>query len=183
MQKTIDTKPWYCQFWPWLIIALPATVVVAGISMIRLAHHSADDMVVDNYYKDGKAINQSLGQDQRAVELNMVAELSFNFDSGQLIVSLAGDELPQNLVLHLYHPIEADHDTTVLLTPRGEGRYLGELSQRLQHRYLLRLLPANESDAAAGLQQDGSQVPPQWRLNGEIDFERSQGAVLVANPQ
>ena len=140
MQKNIDTKPWYRQFWPWLIICLPAAVVVAGILTVRLALHSADDMVVDSYYKDGKAINQRLEQDVRAAELNLVAELSFNFDSGQLNVTLSGDQQPESLRLQLMHPMEADNDQEISLQLRGQGSYRGELNERLQHRYLLRLI-------------------------------------------
>ncbi|UTW45342.1 FixH family protein [bacterium SCSIO 12696] len=171
MQKVIDTKPWYRQFWPWLIISLPATVVVAGISMIQLANRTADDMVVDNYYKDGKAINQRLEQDVQAAELNMLAEMSFNFDSGMVNVSLSGDELPESLQLKLLHPMEADNDRNIALQRLSANSYRGELDQRLKHRYLLRLLPP----------QADEQTLPKWRLNGEIDFDRSQGTVLVAN--
>ncbi|MDM3871639.1 FixH family protein [Porticoccus sp. W117] len=171
MQKIIDTKPWYRQFWPWLIVALPATVVVAAILTVRLALHSADDMVVDNYYKDGKAINQRLEQDQRATALGLVAELSFNFDSGLLNVSLSGDDMPQALRLQLMHPMEADNDREIVLQQQGQGSYRGDLGQRLQHRYLLRLLPEGASEDSAA----------EWRLNGEIDFNRGQGAVLIAD--
>ncbi|MCV6606050.1 MAG: FixH family protein [Porticoccaceae bacterium] len=174
MQETIDTKPWYRQFWPWLIIGLPATVVVAAILTVRLALHSADDMVVDSYYKDGKAINQRLEQDVRAAELGLVAELSFNFDSGQLNVSLSGDQLPDSLHLQLMHPMEADNDQQIDLQSRGSGSYRGQLAERLKHRYLLRLLP--------GIADDGTedQSLPPWRLNGEIDFDRNQGTVLIS---
>ncbi|MGS2723874.1 FixH family protein [Porticoccus sp. GXU_MW_L64] len=166
MQKTIDSKPWYQQFWPWLIIGLPAIVVVAAILTVRLALHSADDMVVDNYYKDGKAINQRLEQDTRASELHMLAEVSFNLDGGLVSVTLSGEVQPESLRLKLMHPMEADNDRDIVLEQRGQGSYRGELDQRLKHRYLLRLLPA------------GDDAP--WRLNGEIDFERSQGTILAA---
>ena len=55
-----DTEPWYRQFWPWFIIMLPASVVVAGLSTWYIAHRHADDLVVDEYYKSGLAINRQL---------------------------------------------------------------------------------------------------------------------------
>ena len=158
MQNPIDTKPWYRQFWPWLVIGLPASVVVAGLITLRIANHSADDMVVDSYYKDGKAINQRLDQDLRAAELGLMAELSFNFDSGQLNVTLTGRVLPPQLHLQMMHPVEADLDHTIALQSLGHGNYRGQLDNRLQHRYHLRLLPGDDS----GTELADAPLAPQW---------------------
>ena len=43
-----DTKPWYRQFWPWFIIALPAAAVLAGFFTLWLAISNPDYMVVDD---------------------------------------------------------------------------------------------------------------------------------------
>ncbi|MBT8069117.1 MAG: hypothetical protein HKP21_12920 [Xanthomonadales bacterium] len=42
-----DTQPWYKQFWPWFIIALPASVVVASFFTLYLAVSNPDQLVVD----------------------------------------------------------------------------------------------------------------------------------------
>ena len=55
-----DTLPWYRQFWPWFLIALPACVVIAAIATALIASRHADDLVADSYYKDGLAINRRL---------------------------------------------------------------------------------------------------------------------------
>jgi len=39
--------PWYRQFWPWFIIALPASVVVASFVTLWLAISHPDHLVVD----------------------------------------------------------------------------------------------------------------------------------------
>ena len=39
--------PWYRQFWPWFIIALPASAVVASLYTFWLAVSNPDQMVVD----------------------------------------------------------------------------------------------------------------------------------------
>ena len=49
-------EPWYRQGWPWFLIALPATAVVAGIATLVIAAKTFDGMVVDDYYKEGQAI-------------------------------------------------------------------------------------------------------------------------------
>ena len=40
--------PWYRQFWPWFIIALPASAVIAGIITFYLAVSRPDQLVVDD---------------------------------------------------------------------------------------------------------------------------------------
>ena len=39
--------PWYKQFWPWFIIALPASAVVASFITLWLAISHPDQLVVD----------------------------------------------------------------------------------------------------------------------------------------
>ena len=55
MQQHQNTKlapgegvPWYKQFWPWFIIALPASVVVASFFTLWLAISNPDQLVVDD---------------------------------------------------------------------------------------------------------------------------------------
>jgi len=40
--------PWYKQFWPWFIIALPASAVVASFFTLWLAISNPDQLVVDD---------------------------------------------------------------------------------------------------------------------------------------
>jgi len=40
--------PWYRQFWPWFIIALPAAAVIAGFFTLWLAISRPDYLVVDD---------------------------------------------------------------------------------------------------------------------------------------
>ena len=39
--------PWFKQFWPWFIIALPASVVIASFYTLWLAVSNPDYLVVD----------------------------------------------------------------------------------------------------------------------------------------
>ncbi len=76
-----DTQPWYRQFWPWFLIALPASVVVAALSTAYIANRDADDLVVQDYYKDGLAINRQLEKEERATQLGISATLRFSDNS------------------------------------------------------------------------------------------------------
>jgi hypothetical protein len=40
-------QPWYRQFWPWFIIALPATAVIASFVTLWLALTHPDHLVID----------------------------------------------------------------------------------------------------------------------------------------
>ena len=43
-----DTEPWYRQFWPWFIMALPASAVVAGLYTVWIAMQTTDSLVVQS---------------------------------------------------------------------------------------------------------------------------------------
>jgi len=44
--------PWYKQFWPWFIIALPASAVIASFTTLWIAISNPDGLVVtDNEYQ------------------------------------------------------------------------------------------------------------------------------------
>lgn len=46
-QRRVDDKPWYKQFWPWFIIALPLTSVVASFTVLWLAISNPDHEVLN----------------------------------------------------------------------------------------------------------------------------------------
>jgi FixH len=82
-------KPWYREPWPWLLMAGPAIVVVAGFLTLGFALQSADGLVADDYYKQGKAINQTLARDVQARTLGYAALLAATGD-GRVVLSFAG---------------------------------------------------------------------------------------------
>ncbi|MBT8062655.1 MAG: hypothetical protein HKO64_00875 [Xanthomonadales bacterium] len=51
-RRITDTEPWYRQFWPWMLIALPAAAVVACFITLWLALTHADPLVIkDSQYQ------------------------------------------------------------------------------------------------------------------------------------
>lgn len=158
--------PWYRQFWPWFLIALPASVVVAGLVTVFIAFNNADSLVNDDYYKDGMAINQSLARDEVAAARGLKAEVTFDAMTGEVVVDLeTGEPISGQLQLLMFHPVDKELDNTLELASAGAGRYRADIAQKMpRHRYYLRLRPAQE---------------PDWRLNGEIDLGRSAKALLT----
>ena len=55
-------KPWYRQFWPWFLMALPGAAVIGGITTVIVATIDRDGLVKDDYYKEGLAINRDLAR-------------------------------------------------------------------------------------------------------------------------
>src|SRR5512140_1636724 len=68
-------QPWYREPWPWILMAGPAAVVVAGFVTAWLAVRSDDGLVMDDYYKEGLAINKTIGRSETAERLGIHAEL------------------------------------------------------------------------------------------------------------
>jgi len=170
-----STTPWYRQFWPWFIIALPGMSVVMGLSMLYIAIYNADTLVKDNYYKHGLAINEQLDQDRLAAELGLSAKVTIDGLSGEVIVELYGSAIAyENLQLLLIHPVDESRDMEVSLSLVDEGRYRADLSTKPENRYYLRLQPA---DSATGK----SAEIPSWRLNGELDLDILQRVLLESD--
>jgi len=117
-------RPWYREFWVWFIIAGPAIVVVAGIYTGWLAMHGSDAVVVDDYYKRGKAINQDLRRDRAAAALGLAMKLRYDAAAGRLQGEVMAKELPWSGMVHLYlaHATRPERDLNFLV-PVSEGRF------------------------------------------------------------
>ncbi len=118
-----DSTPWYRQVWPWALMAGPFAVVIAGGVTAWLAASAPDAMVVDDYYKEGRAINLSLQRDQKALQLGLGAEIQFPGSSGgQVKVTMSSAQAvawPPAIELLLVHPVRAELDRTVELHATG----------------------------------------------------------------
>lgn len=147
-----DTLPWYRQFWPWFLILLPASVVVASIYTAYIAHRGADDLVVDDYYKIGLAINQRLERTQSAKDEGISARIRFGANSVK--VNIEGPVVEAELKLSLAHPLEADRDFVVTLARVQPGIYEGKLPAAVAPHWHWTL----EQPVANG-----------WRLDGTIE--------------
>lgn len=165
MQAT-DNQPWYREPWPWLLMILPLTAVVAGFITAWYAVVSNDGLVADDYYKEGMAINQTLHRDAAATALDLGATLHTSADARTLHVALAGRlaPLPDTLRLSILHPTQPGHDHVITLHAVGSGKYSGAMPSLGNGRWRLILEPPQR----------------EWRLTGVWWQSHTQTLILGA---
>ncbi|HOA95343.1 MAG TPA: FixH family protein, partial [Quisquiliibacterium sp.] len=125
MSSMPPVVPWYRQLWPWLLISLPASAVVAGFITLWLAATTNNSLVVDDYYKEGKAINLQLARDRVATQMGLTGTLSRAPD-GTARLELAatgGSPLPDTVTVRLVHATRAEQDMTLSLQAVRAGVY------------------------------------------------------------
>ena len=102
--------PWYRHRWPWLLMAGPFAVLVAGFITMWISFSGADALVVDDYYKQGKAINQDLRRDQAAAALGLSARVRYDAAGGVLSGQLVGAPAVGAIQLMFVHPTVPSKD-------------------------------------------------------------------------
>lgn len=145
------SKPWFKEPWPWLLAIMPVTAIVAGGFTLWFAITSNDGLVVDDYYKQGKAINQTKARDRLAQTLGISAQLLPK--GAELRLQLDGrlPTPPGKLTLKILHPTRSGDDHDVILNWDGSA-YTGKLPQLAGSRYRAQLTPESGD----------------WRLTGEL---------------
>ncbi|WP_227367594.1 FixH family protein [Halomonas sp. M20] len=164
---TTQIRPWYKEFWAWFLLGILGLAVVMGTTFLVFSITSFDGMVVDDYYKEGLAINKTLKQDQRAAEMGMAANLRIDDLSGDVVVKLEGEARPEKLQLDLIFPSQDGRDQRVILDRVSAGHYVGQLPRALQYRWYVQL--------------HAQTAEPEWRLLGEIELPQKEALALRAN--
>lgn len=156
-------KPWYRQFWPWLLIFFPALSVVAGIATIIISIKHQDSLVRDDYYKAGLAINSDLLLESNAADLALVAKGHIDPMVGDISLSLQGelDQAPAQLELAFIHPAAQNQDFTVVLTHKRDFNYAGQLPSYIYHGWSLQLHDLPTAN---------------WRLTSYVQFGNKEQA-------
>jgi uncharacterized protein len=133
--------PWFRQRWPWLLIAGPAIVVVAGTYTGWLALSTDDGLVADDYYKRGLTINKRLERVDRAAALQLSARLDVAADGGVRVAmaspSLDAQAMPAVVRLAITHPTRAGLDRSAELLRGPDGIYAGRVEPVPPGRWLV----------------------------------------------
>ncbi|SET66382.1 FixH family protein [Marinobacter segnicrescens] len=162
------SRPWFRQPWFWFLVLFPAASITYCIVAITLSMTTHTSMVVDDYSKEGLAINQSLARDAKAAELGLEARIQ---QTGRnLEVTLASSDegtgvAPEYLILQLFHPTMGEQDRIIQLSPTGEGHYRGQIAGNIDGRWYL----------------DVSGPSSDWRIKGEGHFPADSAIVMRPN--
>ncbi|WP_157736352.1 FixH family protein [Granulosicoccus antarcticus] len=136
-----QTKPWYRYGWPWFLISFPLISVLLGIMMVYLALTTNNSLVVDDYYAEGKGINQRIERDRSAsllglaatvtrTEEGLVLDLSRKMPalpeqlSAEAMTMEAGFHWPTAMQMRWVHVTQAERDGEVVLQSIGGDRFL-----------------------------------------------------------
>lgn len=122
-------RPWYAHLWPWLLLIGPVAVIVAGIHTTWLAYSSQDALVVDDYYKQGKAINQDLRRDLVAANMKVQVDMGYDAVHGRLDGTIHALDASKAgaIIVRLVHPTQPDKDMRLELHADQYGNFSGDL--------------------------------------------------------
>jgi hypothetical protein len=170
MTVATASSPWYKHLWPWIIIAILACSVTLTLSMVTIAVNNPDNLVSDNYYEAGKGINRSLDRELLAQSLKLRATVTLDDVTGEADLRLTGDSRPETLVLNLISPTQPEKDRKIVLArnPAQPGRYVGQMSDKVEGRRFVELLGVENSQT--------------WRLFEEESITRDKDLILGDEP-
>ena len=161
-----NSTRWYREPWVWLLILFPLAAVIGGFVPAYLAVTTSDGLVVDDYYKRGKAINRVIARDEAAARYGLTASLVLDLQENrvQLELASAAGIQPQEMRLSILHPTRSGLDQVVRLTPISASAYRGGLAELQAGNWYLQL----EAD--------------DWRLSGRMTVPL-EGPVVLSPAQ
>lgn len=123
-------NPWYREPWPWLLMAGPAMVLVAGAITTWMAFSTSDGLVEKDYYKQGLAVNKVLKREEAAARLGVSAEIDLGADRHRIAIRLRGAD-PGGLHVKLAHATRPGHDLALRLARIAPGQYAAAIPGEL----------------------------------------------------
>ena len=158
-----ERHPWYREPLMWFVVGLPATVVIAALFTLFLAVRGSDEVVRDDFRKEGLAIYVDPARDAAAAAAGAHASLVIDAGGGriQATVTLSQGRLPETLLVVLSHATQAEFDRMVELQG-ASGRYQGSMEALPPGRWYVEITPPDRS----------------WRLRG--DFRDPTAAIELA---
>ena len=131
-----DSKPWYKQLWPWLLIAVPVFTALKGVHTVYIMQQNSPDLVIDDYYKEGRAINMQLAKYREAELRNLQA--SVLIAGNRAIVRFEKNTVLEGAVhLDFYHPTLARQDFALDAERSGELLYVATLPTSITGKWQL----------------------------------------------
>ena len=119
--------------WPGILIAGPASVIVACIITAFFVVQHPDGLVASDYYKQGKAINAQLAQLHRAEELGL-STMKMTTTNQAVFITFPDSPLREQIDVVLAHPVDPDLDIRATTWPNAAGVYEIVLQKKLSER-------------------------------------------------
>ncbi|WP_413113531.1 FixH family protein [Thaumasiovibrio sp. DFM-14] len=116
-------KAWYKQFWPWFLIALPASAVIGSLTTVSIFAKNKVSLVAEDYYKKGKAVNLDLSRIELAQQSGINALLTFENQQGEILFNQGELAVLPSLRITFSHRTLPDQDFDLLITPDASGIY------------------------------------------------------------
>lgn len=111
----------------WLLVGVPAAAVIMGVVIVALASNGPTDLVRDDYYKAGLAINEDLTAEEAGEALGLTASLTTR-GPGRMLVVVSQQQEPfdtvQELLIELPHPTLAEQDLRFTASAVTPGRWV-----------------------------------------------------------
>jgi hypothetical protein len=143
-------------------MAGPATIMVATGYAAWLAVQTPDAVVVGDYYKQGKAINQDLRRDRVAAQMGLSVTLGYDAASGLLTGRInRADTGP--LMLSLSHATLPEKDLKLIVVPAADGSFSARLPMLERSRWVV-LVEGQKRD---------------WRLAGAWVWPKQREVALL----
>lgn len=153
------TRPWYREPMVWLMMALPAAAVVAGLSTVAIAvRASGDDVIPESVRRTAQMQEADLAADRHALLRHLRASVLLTRSTGAVQIMVTGDAVREDrLELHLIHATDGAHDAVAVVVRSGDV-WLGRVDAPLDHAWALSLVAENDA----------------WRLQGRLPVDQDR---------
>jgi hypothetical protein len=147
----------------WLVFALPAMSVVAGLALLWFAEGPID-AVADPVRRTAQVQDADLAPDLEAVRLALTARVRREGNVVEVLPIAGAFDRAASLDLMLRHPVLASEDRRVSLVPSARGWRATMVGVDDAHDWLLELAPADR----------------RWRLRGRWQAHADHADVAPA---
>jgi uncharacterized protein len=141
-----NIRPWYKEFYVWMMLFFPMLAVFGCIVTIILAVKSNDGLVVDDYYKKGLEINRTLERDQNALDYQLNADINLDQESEEVEMVLAAAsnfKYPENLSVSFLHATRLGFDKEVNMILTNNNIYRGNLTALIPGKWYVHIQRGN----------------------------------------
>ncbi|MCF2858180.1 FixH family protein [Pseudoalteromonas sp. SMS1] len=141
----MNPTPWYKNFWPWFLMFFPLVTIIACVILVSVAVGNGPDMVVDDYYKKGKAINLELSKFNKAKALYLHGDLLVENDRVSFSFTKGDHSKVNALKVSFYHRTIKEYDFSLNLLANASGAFTGLLEQPHQGAFTVFIEPMDGS--------------------------------------